>query len=92
MCERNLHGFYLTPNILLRNGIFMQAYNEAAHHITFPAMTNIERKGSSGIISCMGKQYVSMVGMQISMSECLPRNASTLFVILHLLHISLDMI
>ena len=69
----------------------MQAYMEAAHHKTFPAMTNMERNGSSGIISCMGKQYVSMLGIQISINEYLPRNANTLFVILHLLLISLEM-
>ena len=56
----------------------MQAYMEAAHHKTFPAMTNMERNGSSGIISCMGKQYVSMLGIQISINEYLPRNANTL--------------
>lgn len=83
--------FYLTPKILFRNGTLIQAYMDAAHHITFPVMTNMERNGSSGIISCMGKQYVSMLGIQISINEYLPRNANTLFVILHLLLISLEM-
>ena len=51
VCERDLRGFYLTPNILFRNGIFMQAYNETAHHITFPAMTNIERNDALSVAS-----------------------------------------
>ena len=95
LCVVNRAGitilFYFTPKILFRNGTRMQAYMDAAHHITFPAMTNMERNGSSGIISCMGKQYVSMLGIQISINEYLPRNANTLFVILHLLLISLEM-